>query len=94
MLLSNAFRATNVCLFTFLTKQMHLNHNCLLLAKLILSFIYRTISNDVPLSPIAPPTYETIPGTYEEIAAVKATPTAGKSGYDYTVNEAYSTVTN
>ncbi len=68
----------------------------------MLSFIYRTISNDVPLSPIAPPTYETVPGTYEEIAAVKttptvtkATPTVGKSGYDYTVNEAYSTtVTN
>ncbi len=68
----------------------------------MLSFINRTISNDVPLSPIAdPPTYETIPGTYEEIAAVnttptvtKATPTVDKSGYDYTVNEAYSTVTN
>ena len=57
-------------------------------------FVYRSISNDLSLADkgqSAATTYETVPGTYEDISASSSREVKGH--YEYTQNEAYETTT-
>ena len=56
--------------------------------------VFRSVSNDLSLSDkgqSAATTYETVPGTYEEIPASSSKEVKGH--YEYTQNEAYATTT-
>ena len=68
--------------------------NNLEIASDVCYLFYRSVSNDMPLSDqgqSSAPTYETIPGTYEEIPATATRKV--KIDYEYTQNEAYVTTT-